>query len=188
VIQALLWLVLAAIVLLLVYAATRPDRFRIQRTTVIKAPPARVFALINDLRSFNNWNPYERKDPSVRGTYGGAASGVGATYAWDSRKVGAGRMEITAADAPHLLKMRLDFIRPMKAQNTAEFTLRAEGDNLTIVTWAIHGQSNYLSRLMGVVLDMDAMIGKDFEAGLANLRALAESHQPAGARAAGPGA
>lgn len=174
-----LLLVLAAVallvILLLIYAATRPDSFRVTRTTVIKAPAPKVFALINDLRSFNTWNPYEKKDPGVKGSYSGAASGVGAAYAWDGRKVGAGRMEITAADAPGKVTMKLDFLKPFKAQNTAEFTLQAQGDKLTIVTWAMHGPSPYISRLIGVVFNMDTLIGKDFEAGLANLRALAES-------------
>lgn len=172
--ETLLLLVLAAIGLLLVYAATRPDSFRVQRSAVIKAPAPRIFALINDLKSFNNWNPYEKKDPGIQGRYSGAASGVGAAYAWDSRKVGSGRMEITAADAPRTLTMQLDFLKPFKARNTAEFTLQPQGDNLTIVTWAVHGPSPYLSKLIGVVLNRDTMIGKDFETGLANLKALTE--------------
>ena len=171
----LLFLTIATVVaLLLIVAATRPDSFRVTRTAVIKAPAPKIFALINDLRSFNNWNPYERKDPGVKGTYSGPASGVGAAYAWDSRKVGAGRMEITASDAPNQVTMQLDFIKPFKARNTAEFTLQAQSDNLTVVSWAMHGPSPYLAKLMGVVFNMDTMIGKDFEAGLANLRALTE--------------
>ena len=172
----LLVLVLAAaLALLLTVAATRPDTFRVTRTGVIKAPAPKIFALIDDLHSFNNWNPYERKDPGVKGTYSGPARGVGAAYAWDSRKVGAGRMEITASDAPNQVTMQLDFIKPFKARNTAEFTLQAQGDNLTVVSWAMHGPSPYLSKLIGVVFNMDTMIGKDFEAGLANLKALTES-------------
>ncbi len=166
--------VLAALASLLGYAATRPDMFRVQRSAVIKAPAWKVYALIEDLRSFNSWNPYERKDPGLKGAYSGAARGVGAAYAWDGRKVGAGRMEITASQAPSSVTMQLDFVRPFKARNTAEFTLRAEGDTLTIVTWAMHGPAPYLSKLMGVVFGIEGMIGKDFEAGLANLRALTE--------------
>ena len=174
-IGTLLLLVLGVIALLLIVAATRPDRFRVQRTAVIKAPAAKIFALINDLKSFNNWNPYERKDPGIEGSYSGPASGVGAAYAWEGRKVGAGRMEIIAAEVPSQVTMKLDFLKPFQAQNTAEFTLQAQGDNLTIVTWAMHGPSPYLSKLIGVVINMDTMIGKDFEAGLANLKALTES-------------
>ena len=174
-----LMVLLAAIALLLAYAATRPDRFRVQRTTVIKASAEKVFALISDLKSFNNWNPFEKKDPSVKGTYSGAASGVGAAYAWQGRKLGSGRMEITHVEPLRQVTMRLDFAKPMAAQNTAEFTLQAQGDSLTIVTWAMHGPSPYLSKLIGVVLNTDTLIGKEFESGLANLRALAESRQAA---------
>jgi Polyketide cyclase / dehydrase and lipid transport len=167
-------LALAAIALLLVYAATRPDSYRVTRTKVIKAPAATVFFMINDLKSFNSWNPYERKGPGVKGSYSGPASGVGAGYAWDGRKVGAGRLEITDSVAPSKVAMKLDFIKPFRAQTTAEFTLQAEGDQLTIVTWAMHGPSPYLAKLIGVVFDMDSRVGKDFEAGLANLKALTE--------------
>jgi hypothetical protein len=171
---AVVLVLLAMLASLLGYAATRPDVFRVQRSAVIKAPAWKVFALIDDLRSFNSWNPYERKDPGLKGTYSGAARGVGAAYAWDGRKVGAGRMEITASQAPSNVTMQLDFVKPFKARNTAEFTLRAEAETLTIVTWAMHGPAPYLSKLMGVVFDTEAMIGKDFEAGLANLKALTE--------------
>lgn len=178
----ILLLVLAVVVLLLglllLFAATRPDHFRVTRSAVIKAPAARIFALINDLRSFNNWNPYEKKEPGLKGSYSGPASGVGAAYAWEGRRVGSGRMEITAAEAPNKLTMRLDFVKPFRAQNSAEFTLLPQGDNLTVVSWALHGPSPYLSKLMGVVLDIDNMVGKDFEAGLASLKALSESRQP----------
>jgi len=166
---------LTALALLLVYAAMRPDTFRVQRTTVIKAPASKIFALINDLKSFNNWNPFEKKDPSVTGRYSGAASGVGAVYAWSGRKVGAGHIEITASVAPSQVTMRLDSVKPLKRQNTVEFTLQARGDTITIVTWALQGPSPYLSRLIGVAFDAEARIGKDFEAGLANLKALTEA-------------
>ena len=173
--QTILLLAGAALALLLIYAATRPDNFRVQRTAVIKAPAQKIFALIDDLHLFNHWNPYEKKAPGVKGSYSGAASGVGAAYAWDGRKVGAGRMEITASQAPSQVTMQLDFLKPFKAQNTAEFTLQPQGENLTIVTWAMHGPSPFISKLMGVVMNMDRMIGNDFEAGLANLKALTET-------------
>ena len=167
-------LALGAIALCLIVAATRPDHFQVTRNAVIKAPAPKIFALINDLRSFNNWSPFEKKDPSAKGSYSGTPSGVGAAYAWQGRKVGAGRMEITASEAPHKLTMRLDFTKPFKAQHTAEFTLLPHGDALTVVSWTLRGPSPYLTKVMGVVIDMDALIGKDFEAGLANLKALTE--------------
>ena len=174
--QTMALLVIAAIALLLIYAATRPDHFRVSRTSVIKAPAPKVYALINDLKLFNTWNPWEKKDPSVKGSYAGAASGVGAAYAWNSRKVGAGRMEITDSVVPSRVAMRLDFLKPFKACNTAEFTLQAEGENTTIVTWSMAGPSPYITKLMGVIFNMDRMIGKDFEAGLADLKTLTERH------------
>jgi hypothetical protein len=167
-------LALAAIALLLVYAARAPDRFRVTRSAVIKAPAARIFSLINDLQSFNTWSPYLRRDPRAQGHYSGPAGGVGAVYTWQGRKIGSGTMTITDSQAPIKLTMRLDFVKPFKAQNTADFILRAEGDNLTIVTWAMHGPAPYVSRLMATVVDMDRMIGKDFEAGLANLKSLTQ--------------
>lgn len=170
----LLLLSLAFIALCLIVAAMRPDHFQVTRNAVIKAPAPKIFALIDDLRSFNNWSPFEKKDPSAKGQYSGAASGVGAAYSWQGRKVGAGRMEITASQAPHKLTMRLDFTKPFKAQNTAEFTLLPHGDALTVVSWTLRGPSPYLAKVMGVVIDMDNMIGKDFEVGLANLKALTE--------------
>jgi hypothetical protein len=167
-------LALAAIAALLLYAARRPDRFRVTRTAVIKAPAARIFSLINDLQSFNTWSPYLRRDPRAQGHYSGPAGGVGAAYTWQGRKIGSGTMTITHSHAPVKLVMTLDFVKPFKAQNTAEFSLQAEGDNLTIVSWALHGPAPYLSRLMATVIDMDRMIGKDFEAGLANLKSLTQ--------------
>lgn len=171
-------LLLLAIALWLGHAATRPAHFRVARSAVIKAPVEKVFALINDLRSFNTWNPWERKDPSVKGRYSGAEQGVGAAYAWDGRKAGAGRLEITATEAPRRVAMRLDVLRPHEVQRSAEFMLRPEGEHLTIVTWSLQGPSNYRARLASLVIDPDAVIGRDFEAGLANLRALAEARRP----------
>ena len=172
--QTILLVLVAAVALLLFVASRRPDTFRVARTAVIKAPAAKIFALIDDLHAFNNWNPWQRKDPGTKGTYSGAARGVGAAYAWASKKLGTGRMEITESIAQHKLTLALEFIQPFKAHNTAEFTLQAQGDALTIVTWAMHGPSPFISKLMGVVCNMDAMVGKDFEAGLANLKTLTE--------------
>jgi len=170
----LLGLPIAALALLLLFAARQPDRFRVTRTAVIKAPAARIFSLINDLKSFNTWSPYPRRDPGAQGHHSGPAGGVGAAYTWQGRKIGQGTLTITHSDAPVTLKMTLDFVRPVKAQHTAEFTLQAEGDNLTIVSWALEGPTPYLARLMGLFVDRDRVIGRDFEAGLANLKRLTQ--------------
>jgi len=169
-------IVIAIVVLLsalLAYAATKPGIFRVQRATSIKAPPERIFALINDFHRWGSWSPWEKLDPAMKRTHSGAASGKGAVYEWEGNgKVGAGRMEITDT-SPSKVIIKLDFIRPFEGHNIAEFSLDAAGDS-TGVTWAMHGPNRYLSKLMSVFLNMDRMIGKDFETGLANLKTNAE--------------
>lgn len=166
--------VVAAVVLLLGYAATRPDSFSVQRETVIAAPPARVFAQLDDFQRWRGWSPWEGLDPALRRSFSGPPAGPGAVYAWEGNKdVGKGRMEITDSQPPAKLTIRLDFIEPISAHNTAEFRLEPQGEG-TRVTWVMFGPSPFLSKLMGVFFDMDKMIGKDFEAGLAKLKAVAE--------------
>ncbi|KAB2888892.1 MAG: SRPBCC family protein [Burkholderiaceae bacterium] len=163
-----------ALAALAIYAATRPDQFRIERSLRIVAPPERVFPLINDLHGFNTWNPFARKDPNLQGNYSGPANGPGARYAWQGNKnVGRGSMEILNATAPSQVAMRLDFIEPFEAHNLVDFTLVPEG-GATTVTWAMHGPAPFVSKLMGIFLPMERMVGPDFEAGLATLKALAE--------------
>lgn len=172
--KPILLAVFAAIALLLIYTATRPDTFHVARSASVKAPPERVFALINDLHSFNQWNPYERKDPSLKGTYGATRSGRGASYAWESDKVGVGSMEIMDTVPASKVTMRLDFVKPFEAHNTAEFTLRHEAD-VTQVTWSMEGGVPFFAKLLHLVFNMDKMVGKDFEQGLVNLKTLAEA-------------
>ena len=171
--KTILIAVVAALALLLIYAATQPDSFRVERSIRINAQPDKVFALINDLHGFNTWNPFNQKDPAIKGGYSGAASGKGAAYSWHSEKVGVGSMEIVDTAPPAKLTMKLDFVKPFEAHNIAEFTLTPEGD-ATQVTWAMHGPSPYVSKLMQVFFSMDKIVGKDFEDGLANLKVLAE--------------
>jgi hypothetical protein len=160
---------------LLGFAATKPDSFRVQRATSIKAPPEKIFALVNDLRSHGLWAPWEKKDPAMKKTYSGAASGEGAVYEWDGNKnIGKGRMEITETSPSSKVTFKLDFIKPFEGHNIAEFTLDANGD-ATNVTWAIYGPSPFLSKAMSLFCSMDGMIGKEFEAGLANLKAITET-------------
>jgi uncharacterized protein YndB with AHSA1/START domain len=166
--------VLVLIAALLAFAATKPDSFRVQRTASIKAPPEKIFPLISDLKSWAAWSPWEKIDPAMKRTHSGAPSGKGAVYAWEgNREIGAGRMEILDAAAPARVTIRLEFVKPFEAQNFAEFTLQPQGE-ATNVTWAMYGPSTYVSKLMSVFFDMDAMIGEKFAAGLANLKAAAE--------------
>jgi carbon monoxide dehydrogenase subunit G len=167
-------ILLAGLAMLLALAATKPDTFRVQRTATIKAPPEKIFALVDDFRRWNSWSPYETMDPAMKRTLSGAVSGKGAVYEWEGNsKVGQGRMEIADTSAPSKVMIKLDFLKPFEAHNTAEFTLEPNGA-FTNVTWAMHGPSPYLAKVMGIFFDMDHMIGKDFETGLANLKALTE--------------
>ena len=159
---------------LLIYAATKPDTFRVQRSTSIKAPPEKIFPLINDFHSFGAWSPYEKKDPSMKRTLNGAASGKGAVYEWEGdHNVGKGRMEITDTSPPSKVTINLDFVKPFETHNIVEFTLEPKGDS-TDVTWAMHGPSPYIAKVMHIFFNMDNMVGKDFETGLANLKTIAE--------------
>ncbi|MDQ0568448.1 uncharacterized protein YndB with AHSA1/START domain [Variovorax paradoxus] len=166
--------VLALIAALLIFAATRPDTFRVERTARIQAPAEKIFPLIGDFHRWGTWSPYEKLDPEMKREFGGTPSGKGATYAWDSKgKAGAGRMEIMESSPSSRIAIKLDFIKPFEGHNTAEFTLKPEGD-ATQVTWAMYGPNPYVAKLMGIFFNMDQMIGKDFEAGLASLKTATE--------------
>jgi uncharacterized protein YndB with AHSA1/START domain len=172
---AIIAVVLAiAIAIVLILAATKPDTFSVQRATTIKAPPERIFPLINDFRQWASWSPYETKDPAMKRSFGGATSGRGAVYAWEGNKnIGSGRMEIMDASAPSRIVIKLDFFTPFEGHNTAEFTMLPQGD-ATNVTWLMHGPAPFMSKVMQVFINLDNMIGKDFEAGLANLKRLTD--------------
>jgi uncharacterized protein YndB with AHSA1/START domain len=172
---AIIAIVLAvAIAIVLILAAMKPDTFSIRRGATIKAPPEKIFSLINDFHQWGSWSPWENKDPAMKRTYTGAASGRGAVYAWDGNKnVGSGRMEILDASSPSKIVIKLDFFAPFEARNTAEFTMLAQGDT-TGVDWLMHGPASFMSKLMQMFMNIDKMVGKDFEAGLSNLKKLAE--------------
>jgi len=164
-----------AIAAVLIYAATRPDTFRVERTASIQAPPEKIFPLINDLHRMQSWSAWEKVDPGMKRTHRGAASGKGAVYEWDGNgDIGQGRMEITESAPPSRVAIQMDFIKPFSARNTLEFTLTPEGGS-TRVTQALFGPSPYISKLMGLVFSMDQMIGGKFEDGLAALKTAAES-------------
>jgi hypothetical protein len=167
---------LVLVVGVFVAAAFRPDSFRVERRLRIQAPPATVYGLIQDLHQFNRWNPWLRKEPSAKGEYGGPAAGVGARYGWEGKELGQGSMEITALQPGEEVRLRLDFIKPFEAHNQAVFQIRPQPDGSSELSWAMEGPSPYLSKLMGLVFNMDRMIGNDFEQGLKNLQQLAEAH------------
>ncbi|HTE16185.1 MAG TPA: SRPBCC family protein [Burkholderiales bacterium] len=158
----------------LMFAATKPDTFRVQRSAAIKAPPEKVFTLINDFKAWGAWSPWEKKDPAMKRTFGATTVGKGAHYAWEGNKnVGQGSMTITESAPSSKIALNLDFLKPFEAHNIVEFTLAVQGDT-TNVTWTMHGPANFVSKLIQVFMSMDNMVGKDFEAGLANLKAAAE--------------
>ena len=168
-------LILAALVAaLLTFAAFRPDSFRLSRSTTINAAPDKVFALINDLRRFNEWNPFAKLDPQNAITYDAVTAGVGGAYRWQGEKSGAGRMQITESLPPQRVTAALDFSKPFEAHNRVDFTVEAQGDGRTIVSWTMSGPMPYLNRLVTIFFDMDKTVGRDFEAGLAELKQLAE--------------
>ena len=157
----------------LIYAATRPDSFRVQRTVTIAATPDRIWPLIDDLKAWSAWSPYEKKDPAMKRSFGAVTAGKGATYAWEGdRNVGQGSMEILES-GPQRILIKLDFLKPFEAHNTAEFVLRPSG-GATDVTWAIYGPSPFMSKVVGTFMDFDKMIGRDFEQGLADLKTAVE--------------
>jgi hypothetical protein len=169
--------IVVVIAVVLAFASTRPPTFRIERSVHIAAPMLQVAEQIVDFRAWKTWSPWENIDPSLQRTFSGADTGVGAVYEWDSKgKAGAGRMEITemrAGPELGLISIKLDFLKPFKAHNTAEFTLTPTATG-TDLAWAMFGPSLFISKLMGVFINFDAMVGKDFEAGLAALKRNAE--------------
>jgi Polyketide cyclase / dehydrase and lipid transport len=143
---------------------------------VVQAPAEAIFPLINNFHQWARWSPWEKRDPAMKRDYSGAESGKGAVYAWDGNKnVGSGRMEILDASSPSKITIKLDFFKPFEGHNTAEFTLAPERDaSATNVIWVMQGPSSFMSKVMQLFMNFDTMIGRDFEAGLANLKKLAE--------------
>lgn len=163
-----------AVAVVLVLAANRPGTFRVERTARIQAPPEKVQGYIEDFHLWAQWSPFEKLDPQMQRSFSGTEKGRGAVYAWEGNgKAGAGRMEILEIDPGSRVTIALDFRKPFKASNTAEFTL-APRDGGTEVTWAMFGPVPFVAKIMHLFFDVDRMVGKDFEAGLANLKALAE--------------
>ena len=170
----ILIILVVIIAAVLIYAATRPNDFVVTRSASIKAPAEAIFPLINDFRRWPEWSPYEKLDPDLKRALSGADSGKGAAYAWEGNsKAGKGRMEITGSAPSSLVSLRLDFEKPFRASNTVDFSLSPSGDGTT-VTWAMRGARPFIAKLMGLFMNFDTLIGKDFEAGLDNLRRAAE--------------
>ena len=165
---------IVAVGAVLAYAATRPDVFQVRRTIVVNAAPDKIFPYINDFKSWTAWSPYETRDPNMQRTYGSSTSGKGATYSWNGDKnVGSGSMEIVDAPVPSRVTIKLDFTKPFEAHNMADFRLEPANGG-TQVSWSMSGPTPFLGKILHVFIDMDKMVGRDFEAGLANLKSVAE--------------
>jgi Polyketide cyclase / dehydrase and lipid transport len=163
------------IVLFVIIVAMQPATFSVSRSATVSAPPAVVFAQVNDLHKWEAWNPWGKLDPAMKTSYEGAAAGPGAKYSWTgSAKVGTGSMTITDSRPGELVRLKLEFLKPFKATNTAEFTFKPEG-NQTVVTWAMTGNKNFVSKAMCLFVSMDKMCGGAFEKGLADMKKAAEA-------------
>ena len=159
---------------LLIFAATKPDAFRVERSTTIKAPPEKIFPFINDFHQWPAWSPWEKIDPNSKRTFGGAPAGVGAVYEWNGNKeVGQGRMEIIESLPPSKMVMKIDFIQPFEGHNVVEFILSKESDS-TKVTQAMYGPSPFISKVMSLFFSVDKMVGTKYDEGLANLKSISE--------------
>lgn len=172
-ILALVGVLAIAFVLLVL---SRPADFRIVRSAAFSAPPAAAFALVNDFHRWDGWSPWAKLDPAMKATFDGPASGAGAKYAWSGNgKVGEGRMTILESREPELVKIKLEFLKPFAATNIAEFAFVPEGRG-TRVTWAMAGRNDsFVKKAFCLFMNMDRMVGRDFEKGLAAMKALAES-------------
>lgn len=167
-------LIALVVIAVLGLAASRPSTFNVTRRISVNAPPQQPFDLVNDFRQWPKWSPWEDKDPAMARTLSGAASGKGAVYAWSGdKKVGQGRMEITSVEAAKRIDIDLQFIAPWKAHNATVFSF-APASGGTDVTWTMTGASPFMFKLMGLFMNMDAMIGADFEKGLVKLKTAAE--------------
>jgi uncharacterized protein YndB with AHSA1/START domain len=176
VIKYILLAIAALIMLFLVVVAIQPNEMHVERTATIPAPPADVFAQVNDFHKWQAWSPWERVDPNMKRTLSGPTEGEGAKYGWvGNADVGEGEMTIAESRPNELIRIKLEFFKPFAGTNTAEFTFKPVGDGQTSVTWAMFGPKNFLSKAICLFMDMDQMIGGQFDQGLANLKTVVET-------------
>ena len=165
----------AIIIVFLAVVALQPADFRVTRSITIAAPPEVVFAQVNELKKWEAWSPWAKLDPNAKNNYEGPAAGVGAAFAWSgNNQVGEGRMTITESRSNELVRFKLEFVKPMAGTSTSEFTFKPEG-NQTTVTWTMSGKNNFVGRAMCLFMNMDKMVGGQFEQGLATMKSVAEA-------------
>lgn len=168
--KKILLLFAVIVVVFVAIVAMQPPEFRIARSANVAAPPAAVFEHVNDFRHWEHWSPWAKLDPTMKVTYDGPATGKGATYTWvGNDEVGEGKMTILDSVPNESITIRLDFVRPFPSSNTVEFTFKPEASG-TSVTWTMHGRNNFLSKAFHLVMNVDKLVGGDFEKGLASLK------------------
>ncbi len=171
----ILIVVAVLIVLVIIVVAMQPGEFRVARSATIAASAPTIFAHVNELKKWEAWSPWAKLDPAMNETYEGPPAGVGSIHGWSgNKKVGEGRMTITDSKPTELVRLKLEFLKPFKATNTAEFTFQPQG-NQTLVTWAMTGKKNFVFKAFHLIMNMDKLIGTDFEKGLAQMKTVAES-------------
>jgi uncharacterized protein YndB with AHSA1/START domain len=170
-----LFALLGIIAALAVIVVLQPSDFRISRSTTIAAPAATVFEQVNDFHKWDGWSPWAKLDPNMKQSHEGAPTGVGASYWWSGNdQVGEGRMTLTESRPSEMIRIKLEFLKPFAATNTAEFSFKPDG-NQTTVTWSMFGSNNFMAKAFGLVMNMDKLVGADFEKGLAQLKTVAET-------------
>jgi hypothetical protein len=163
------------IVVMVVIVALQPTEFRVARSTTISAPAPAVFAQVNDFHKWQAWNPWGKIDPAMKQTYEGAPAGIGAIYTWaGNNEVGEGRMTLTESRPSELIRIKMEFFKPFAGISTAEFTFKPEG-NQTAVTWRMSGENNFMAKAMHLFMNMDKMIGGQFDKGLAQMKSIVEA-------------
>ena len=166
---------LAIIAIFLIVVALQPSEFHVERTATMAAPPATVFDQVNDFHKWDAWSPWAKLDPNAKITFEGPPSGTGTIMTWaGNNEVGEGRMTLTESRPNDLIRIRLDFLKPFRGTSLAEFTFKPEGDR-TVVTWSMTGQNNFMAKAVHLFMDMDKMIGGNFEKGLAQMKAVVEA-------------
>ncbi len=163
------------VVVLVVVVALQPADFRVARSATMSAPAPVVFSQVNDLHKWEAWNPWQKKDPAMKLTFAGPPAGPGASYSWaGNNEVGEGRLTITESRQSDMVRIKLEFMKPFAATNTAEFTFKPEGDR-TAVTWSMEGRNNFFAKALHLVMNMDKMVGGEFEKGLADMKSVVEA-------------
>lgn len=174
IIETIILLIVMAVGVAVILASRKPDEFRVERATTINAKPETIFPYLSNIEKGQSWSPWVEEDPDAEYRMEGPKEGVGATLHWDGKKSGQGTLAITDVEPPNLVRMRLEFFKPMKAVNTVEYALQSEGDK-TIFTWTMFGPNNFMGKLVSLFMDCEKMCGDQFEKGLANLKAMIEN-------------